>query len=81
MSSSRLRLIARLETGVCTLTGVLAVLTIFWQDWIEGLTDWDPDHHDGSFEALIILGFALASVVLGLLARRSWRQIRIRTAS
>jgi hypothetical protein len=28
------------------------VLTIFWPDWIEGLTGYDPDQHDGIVEWL-----------------------------
>jgi hypothetical protein len=33
----------------------LAVLTIFWPDWIEALTGYDPDHHDGTVEWLIVI--------------------------
>jgi hypothetical protein len=38
--------------GFC---GGLAVLTIFWPDWIEALTGYDPDQHDGSVEWLILI--------------------------
>ena len=38
--------------GFC---GGLAVLTIFWPDWIEALTGYDPDQHDGTVEALIVI--------------------------
>jgi hypothetical protein len=31
------------------------VLTIFWPDWIEALTGYDPDRHDGSVEWLIVI--------------------------
>jgi hypothetical protein len=37
--------------GFC---GGLAVLTIFWPDWIEALTGYDPDQHDGTVEWLIV---------------------------
>jgi hypothetical protein len=33
----------------------LAVLTIFWPDWIEALTGYDPDQHDGTVEGLIVI--------------------------
>lgn len=64
------------ETVLAASTGVLAVVTIFWRDWIEGLTGWDPDHHNGSFEVLFILALALVSVSAGLVARRTWRRQR-----
>jgi hypothetical protein len=38
--------------GFC---GGLAVLTVFWPDWIEALTGYDPDQHDGTVEGLIVL--------------------------
>jgi hypothetical protein len=69
------RSLAYIETALAALAGLLAVITIFWRDWIEGLTGWDPDHHNGSFEVLIILGLAAASVVLGLAARWTWRRV------
>jgi hypothetical protein len=33
----------------------LAVFTIFWPDWIEALTGYDPEQHDGSVEWLIVI--------------------------
>jgi hypothetical protein len=33
----------------------LAVLTIFWRDWIESLIGYDPDQHDGTVECLIAI--------------------------
>jgi hypothetical protein len=35
--------------------GGFAVLTIFWPDWIEGLTGYDPDPHDGTVEWLTVI--------------------------
>jgi hypothetical protein len=69
------RSLAYIETALAALAGLLAVITIFWRDWIEGLTGWDPDHHNGSFEIFIILGLAAVSVLLGLAARMTWRKI------
>src|SRR3954452_16747599 len=44
------------ETAVAVVCGVLAIATVFWQDWIEALTGFDPDHHGGSAEWLIVAG-------------------------
>jgi hypothetical protein len=35
--------------------GGLAILSIFWPDWIEALTGYDPDQHNGSVEWLIVI--------------------------
>ncbi len=75
MKSIRPRTIAYVESVAAVVAGALAVLTIFWRDWIEGLTGWDPDHHDGSFEVVIIVGLALVSLLVALAARSSWRRI------
>ena len=40
---------------VAAFCGILAVLTIFWPDWIEALTGFDPDQHDGTVEWLIAI--------------------------
>jgi hypothetical protein len=42
----------RLLAGFC---GGLAVLSIFWPDWIEALTGYDPDQHNGTVEWLIVI--------------------------
>jgi hypothetical protein len=64
----------RLETAIASLAGALGVLTIFWHDWIEGLTGWDPDHHNGTFEWLIVAGLLVVAAVVGIIARRDWRR-------
>lgn len=53
--------------------GGLAVLLIFWPDWIEGLTGYDPDRHDGTVEWLIVV--ALLSTA------PYWRSPRARNGS
>jgi hypothetical protein len=41
--------------------GGLAILTIFWPDWIEALTGYDPDQHNGTVEWLVVIAlFATA---------------------
>jgi hypothetical protein len=71
MGSSKFR--ARLETAIALFAGALGILTIFWHDWIEALTGWDPDHHNGSFEWIIVAALLAVAVVLGLVARRHWK--------
>jgi hypothetical protein len=58
---------------VALCAGVLGILTIFWHDWIEALTGWDPDQHDGSLEWIIVAGLLVVAITMGLLARRHWR--------
>jgi hypothetical protein len=48
-------------------------LTIFWHDWIEALTGWDPDHHNGTVEWIVVIGLLVVSAAMGLIARRHWR--------
>ena len=61
------------ETAIASLASGLGVLTIFWPDWIEALTGWDPDHHNGTFEWLIVVGLLVIAAVVGAAARRDWR--------
>lgn len=68
MRPSKLR--ARLEMAIASCAGILGVLTIFWHDWIEALTGWDPDHHNGSVEWIIVVVLLAIAVGIGLLARR-----------
>jgi hypothetical protein len=63
-----------LEAGLAFLCGVLAVVTVFWRDWIEALTGFDPDHHNGAFERLIVVGLFAACVLVGFVARAEWRR-------
>ena len=48
LRSSKIRV--RLEMAVALCAGILGILTIFWHDWIEALTGWDPDQHNGTVE-------------------------------
>jgi hypothetical protein len=62
------------EAGMASLTGSLAVLTLVWRDWIEGVFGFDPDHHNGSFEWGLVAVCLVATVALASLARREWQQ-------
>jgi hypothetical protein len=59
--------------AVALCAGILGILTIFWHDWIETLTGWDPDNHSGAVEWIVVVGLLVIAVALGLAARRHWR--------
>jgi hypothetical protein len=65
-----------IEAALSAFCGVLAVVTIFWQDWIEALTGYDPDQHDGSVEWLIVVALFVVCGILALAARVEWRRPR-----
>jgi hypothetical protein len=50
------------------------LVTVFWRDWIEALTGFDPDHHSGSFEWLIVGALCAGCVLVGFVARAEWRR-------
>jgi hypothetical protein len=58
----------RLETALAIFAGALGILTIFWPAWIEAITGWDPDHHNGNFEWLVVATLLALSAATGLLA-------------
>ena len=76
MISSAVRTRFWLEVCLSALCGLLGLLTVFWRDWIEALTGFDPDRHDGSVEWMIVAGLLLASVGLSVVARVEWRRLR-----
>jgi hypothetical protein len=63
------------EIGLASVTGVLAVVTLFWHDWLEAF-GFDPDHGDGSFEWGLVVVLGLACVGLAAAARMEWRRLQ-----
>lgn len=59
-----------LEMVLAGLFAVLAVVTVIWPQWIEGVTGLDPDRGDGGLEWLAVAGLAVGAVVSAALARR-----------
>jgi hypothetical protein len=74
MAAFGLRVRFWIESILATVTGVLAVVTIFWHDWIEAVFGVDPDRGNGSAEWLVVLVLAVVTVVLAVGARREWRR-------
>ena len=62
-----------IELGFAVLSGVLAIVTVFWRDWIE-VTGWDPDRHSGAAEWAVVAVLAVISIAMALLARVEWRR-------
>lgn len=62
-----------LEIVAAVASGSLAVLTVFWHDWIE-VTGWDPDRHSGAVEWFIVAVLAAVAVIAAVLARVEWRR-------
>lgn len=69
------------ETVTGAVSGILGIITPMWPDWIEAISGWDPDGHDGSLEWMIVAGLLLITVMMIALAARSWRRIRIAAAN
>ena len=66
-----------LETALALLSGCFFVVTLFWPDWIEELTGFEPDDHSGSLEWGIVATFLVISVVASIVARIEWRRRRL----
>ena len=72
-----LRLRFWIEIALASLTGVLALITPVFPDWIEVVSGWDPDQHDGSVERLIVLGLFLFTAAIFAVAALEWRRTPI----
>ena len=63
-----------LESAGGCLSGVVAIATLFWHDWIEVLFHVDPDKGNGWAEWLVVLVLVMLTLLLGTGARREWRR-------
>jgi hypothetical protein len=62
------------EVAVASLTAVLALITPIFPDWIELISGWDPDQHDGSVESLIVIVLFIVTAAIAGLAVAEWRR-------
>ena len=62
------------EVILAAFTGLLAVITPIMPDWIEVISGWDPDQHDGSVERAIVLALCILTLAIAALAAREWRR-------
>jgi hypothetical protein len=58
--------------GSCS--GLLAIATLFWRDWIEIVFGVDPDRRSGSIEWLIVAFLVGTTIALAVSARLEWRR-------
>jgi uncharacterized membrane protein len=62
------------EVGLAAITGLLALITPIFPDWIEFVSGWDPDQHDGSVERMIVVGLFVVTIVMVFAAAIEWRR-------
>lgn len=62
------------EVGLAGLSACLFVLTLVSSDWIEQVFGFDPDHHNGSLEWLLVAALLAVTLSFGALARSHWRR-------
>ena len=58
-------------------TGVLAIVTLIWHDWIEIIFGVDPDKGNGSAEWLVVALLMIVTVTLAFAARLEWHRARL----
>lgn len=56
------------EAALSATSAVLAVVTLFWKDWIEVLFRADPDGGSAALEWSVVAGLLVLAVALGALA-------------
>ncbi len=66
-----------LESVLGSITGCLAVITLFWHDWIEVVFRVDPDRGNGSAEWLIVAALFIVTILLAVAARLEWRRAQL----
>ncbi len=65
------------ESLLALVTGLVAMVTLFWHDWIEIVFRVDPDKGSGLAEWLIVAALAIITVTLSIIARFEWRHARL----
>ena len=65
-----------LETTMAIVTGIVFVITLVRNDWIEIVFGVDPDGNNGSLEKLIVVVLLVVTITLFALASYEWRKAR-----
>jgi hypothetical protein len=78
---SNFRRLFWVEIGLAAITGLLALITPVFPDWIEFVSGWDPDQHDGSVERTIVVGLFIVTLVMVALAAIEWRRTPARAST
>jgi hypothetical protein len=65
-----------LETGIALVTGILFVITLAWNDWIELVFKVDLDKNNGSLEWLIVGALLVVTITLFTMANLEWHRAR-----
>jgi hypothetical protein len=63
-----------IESVLAFVSGLLCLITPISPDWIELVSGWDPDQHNGSVEWFIAAALLVVCVVMITLARIEWRR-------
>ena len=72
--AGRLRHRFWIESIIGSGTGILALSTLIWRDWIEVVFGVDPDKGNGSTERFIVVILVLITVSLAVGAHVEWRR-------
>lgn len=65
------------ESVLGSIACVLAVVTLFWHDWIEAVFGVDPDRGNGSAEWLVVAVLLIVALALAIGARLEWRRAQL----
>jgi hypothetical protein len=65
------------EAALASAAGILCLITPIWPDWIEMVSGWDPDQHDGSVEWMVALGLLIVAAAVTAVAAGEWRRTAV----
>ena len=64
-----------LEMMLSIASAILGLVTLVWHDWIEIVFGFDPDHHNGAVEWIVVFVLLAAAVLFGIAARRERHRV------
>jgi hypothetical protein len=63
-----------IELGFASASGLLAIITAIYPNWIESISGLDLDRQDGSLERSIVAGLLAIAAAMFALAAIEWRR-------